>query len=151
MALTLAMLIQALSRSRFPIVLTTSMALGIGAGGLITLGRQAIGDGVITTDIGTTVTTGFITDGTKARNGTFSGMARARPFGRLWYDTPDNAIGYAIHSSRSHHCCDRRLRCGLQCSRDARAQGRFQRTMNSYSHFFVRFFLFAHPESAFNN
>jgi len=24
------------------------------------------------------------------------------PFGRLWYDTPDNAIGYAIHSSRSH-------------------------------------------------
>jgi hypothetical protein len=25
------------------------------------------------------------------------------PFGRLWYDTPDNAIGYAMHSSRSHH------------------------------------------------
>ncbi len=24
------------------------------------------------------------------------------PFGRLWYDTPDNAIGYARHSSRSH-------------------------------------------------
>ena len=24
------------------------------------------------------------------------------PFGRLWYDTPDHAIGYAIHSSRSH-------------------------------------------------
>ena len=24
------------------------------------------------------------------------------PFGRLWYDTPDNAIGYEIHSSRSH-------------------------------------------------
>jgi hypothetical protein len=24
------------------------------------------------------------------------------PFGRLWYDRPDNAIGYAIHSSRSH-------------------------------------------------
>ena len=24
------------------------------------------------------------------------------PFGRLWYDTPDNAIGYAIWSSRSH-------------------------------------------------
>jgi len=22
------------------------------------------------------------------------------PFGRLWYDTPDNAIGYAVHSSR---------------------------------------------------
>jgi len=26
----------------------------------------------------------------------------ALPFGRLWYDTPDNAIGYATHSSRSH-------------------------------------------------
>ena len=25
----------------------------------------------------------------------------ALPFGRLWYDTPDNAIGYAMHSSRS--------------------------------------------------
>jgi len=24
------------------------------------------------------------------------------PFGRLWYDTPDHAIGYAIHYSRSH-------------------------------------------------
>ena len=24
------------------------------------------------------------------------------PFGRLWYDTPDNAIGYAMHRSRSH-------------------------------------------------
>ena len=23
------------------------------------------------------------------------------PFGRLWYDTPDNAIGYAMHRSRS--------------------------------------------------
>jgi hypothetical protein len=25
------------------------------------------------------------------------------PFGRLWYDTPDNATGYAMHSSRSHN------------------------------------------------
>jgi len=24
------------------------------------------------------------------------------PFGRLWYDRPDHAIGYAMHSSRSH-------------------------------------------------
>jgi hypothetical protein len=64
MPLTLAMApIRALSRSGFPIVPTTSMALGIGADRLITLGRQATGDGVITTDIGTTVTTGFITDG----------------------------------------------------------------------------------------
>jgi len=29
-------------------------------------------------------------------------ISDALPFGRLWYDTPDNAIGYAIHSSRSH-------------------------------------------------
>jgi hypothetical protein len=39
------------------------MALGIGTDGLITLGRRGTGDGVITTDIGTTVTTGIITDG----------------------------------------------------------------------------------------
>ena len=79
------------------------MALGIGAEGLITLGRQAIGDGVIITDIGTTVTTGFITDGTKERNGTFQWNGEgARPFGRPWNDTPDNAIGYAMHYSRSH-------------------------------------------------
>jgi len=25
------------------------------------------------------------------------------PFGRLWFDTPDHAIGYAMHSSRSHN------------------------------------------------
>ena len=25
------------------------------------------------------------------------------PFVRLWYDTPDNAIGYAMHNSRSHY------------------------------------------------
>ncbi len=24
------------------------------------------------------------------------------PFGRLWYDTADNAIDYAMHGSRSH-------------------------------------------------
>ena len=24
------------------------------------------------------------------------------PFGRLWDDTPDHAIGYAMHSSRLH-------------------------------------------------
>jgi hypothetical protein len=24
------------------------------------------------------------------------------PFGRLWYNMPDNAIGYAQHRSRSH-------------------------------------------------
>jgi len=30
-------------------------------------------------------------------------ISDALPFGRLWYDTPDNAVGYAMHSSRSHH------------------------------------------------
>ena len=29
-------------------------------------------------------------------------ISDALPFGRLWYDTPDNAIGYAIQSSHSH-------------------------------------------------
>jgi hypothetical protein len=29
-------------------------------------------------------------------------VSDALPFGRLWYDTPDNAIGYAMHSSCSH-------------------------------------------------
>ena len=29
-------------------------------------------------------------------------ISDALPFGRLWYDTPDNAIGYAMHSSRAH-------------------------------------------------
>ena len=24
------------------------------------------------------------------------------PFGRLWYDTPDDAVGYAMHRRRSH-------------------------------------------------
>ena len=24
-------------------------------------------------------------------------ISDALPFGRLWYDTPDNAIGYAMH------------------------------------------------------
>jgi len=30
-------------------------------------------------------------------------ISDALPFGRLWYDTPDDAIGYAMHSSRSHN------------------------------------------------
>jgi len=28
-------------------------------------------------------------------------ISDALPFGRLWYDTPDHAIAYAMHSSRS--------------------------------------------------
>jgi hypothetical protein len=30
-------------------------------------------------------------------------ISEALPFGRLWYDTPDHAIGYTMHSSRSHN------------------------------------------------
>jgi hypothetical protein len=29
-------------------------------------------------------------------------ISDALPFGRLWYDTPDHAVGYATHNSRSH-------------------------------------------------
>jgi hypothetical protein len=29
-------------------------------------------------------------------------ISDALPFGRLWYDTKDDAMGYAMHSSRSH-------------------------------------------------
>jgi hypothetical protein len=29
-------------------------------------------------------------------------ISDALPFGRLWYDGPDHAIGYAMHYSRSH-------------------------------------------------
>jgi hypothetical protein len=29
-------------------------------------------------------------------------ISDALPFGRLWYDTADNAIGYAMHRKRSH-------------------------------------------------
>jgi hypothetical protein len=29
-------------------------------------------------------------------------ISHALSLGRLWYDRPDNAIGYAMHSSRSH-------------------------------------------------
>jgi hypothetical protein len=29
-------------------------------------------------------------------------ISDALPFGRLWYDTPENTIGYAMHYSRSH-------------------------------------------------
>lgn len=64
----------------FLIVLTTSMALGIGTDGLITLGRQGTGDGVITTDIGTTATTGIITDGGgKLRNVSLHVAAHTTP------------------------------------------------------------------------
>jgi hypothetical protein len=39
------------------------------------------------------------------------------PFGRLWYDTPDNAIGYAMHDSRSHDAVIR-VYDDLRCDRN---------------------------------
>jgi hypothetical protein len=30
-------------------------------------------------------------------------ISNTLPFGRLWYDTPDHAVGYAMHSGRSHN------------------------------------------------
>ena len=39
---------------------------------------------------------------TQANGGGVDPISDALPFGRLWYDTPENAIGYAMHSSRSH-------------------------------------------------
>jgi hypothetical protein len=32
----------------------------------------------------------------------FDLLSDALPFGRLWYDTSDNAVGYAMHNNRSH-------------------------------------------------
>jgi hypothetical protein len=33
----------------------------------------------------------------------FDQISDVLPFGRLRYDMPDHAIGYAVHRSRSHH------------------------------------------------
>jgi hypothetical protein len=37
----------------------------------------------------------------------FDLISDALPFGRLWYDTPEHAIGYAMHDSRSHEAGNR--------------------------------------------
>ena len=54
------------------------------------------------------------------------------PFGRLWYDGPSaasNAIGYAMHYSRSHGAVIRVYDAAGNVIENARAQGRFQRTV----------------------
>ena len=51
-------------------------------------------------------------------------ISSALLFGRLWYDTPDNAIGYAMHSSRSHDAVICVYDAPRQRDRDARARGR---------------------------
>jgi len=52
------------------------------------------------------------------------------PFGRLWYDTPDNAIGYAMHSSRSHDAVIRVYDDAGSVIEGAPAQWRFQRAVS---------------------
>ena len=37
----------------------------------------------------------------KDHRGSADLVSDALPFGRLWYDTPDSAVGYAMHYSRS--------------------------------------------------
>jgi hypothetical protein len=37
-------------------------------------------------------------------------ISDALPFGRLWYDTADNATGYAMHQQPLSRCSDSRLR-----------------------------------------
>jgi len=51
------------------------------------------------------------------------------PFGRLWYDTPDNAIGYAMHCSRSQTAVIRVYDAAGNVIETQRARWRFQRTV----------------------
>jgi hypothetical protein len=56
------------------------------------------------------------------------------PFGRLWYGEPNavsNAIGYAMHSSRSHDAVIRVYDAAGNVIEDARGSGRFQRALTS--------------------
>jgi hypothetical protein len=60
-------------------------------------------------------------------------ISDALPFGRLWYDEPNaisNAIGHAMHYSRSHDAVIRVYDAANSViDKDARAQGRFQRVI----------------------
>jgi hypothetical protein len=51
------------------------------------------------------------------------------PFGRLWYDTPNNAIGDARHSSRSHDAVIRVYDDAGNVIETHEAQGRVQRAV----------------------
>ena len=55
-------------------------------------------------------------------------ISDALPFGRLWYHTRHNAIGYAMHHSRSHHAAIR-IYDDAGNVIETRIRGRFQRTM----------------------
>jgi len=54
------------------------------------------------------------------------------PFGRLWYDTPDHAIGYALHSSRSHDAVIRVYDEAGNVIETPRARGRFQGLVSDF-------------------
>jgi hypothetical protein len=64
----------------------------------------------------------------KDRRG-FDLISDVLPFGRLWYDTPRNAIGYAKHRSRPHVAVIRVYGDTGNVDRNARAHGRFQRVV----------------------
>jgi hypothetical protein len=53
-------------------------------------------------------------------------ISEVLPFGRLWYDTPDNAIGYAMHSSRSHDAVIRVYDAAGDVIWDGRPHGEFR-------------------------
>jgi hypothetical protein len=57
-------------------------------------------------------------------------ISEVLPFGRLWYDTRDNAIGYAMHGSRSHDAVIRVYDSAGDVIEKARAQGRVQRVVS---------------------
>jgi hypothetical protein len=60
-------------------------------------------------------------------------ISDALSFGRLWYGEPnavEDAIGYAMHNSRSHDAVIRVYDAGWQRDRDARAHWRFQRPVS---------------------
>ena len=59
-------------------------------------------------------------------------MSDVLPFSRLWYAGPNalsNAIGYAMHDSRSADAVIRVYDWGWQHDRHARVQGRFHRAV----------------------
>jgi len=51
------------------------------------------------------------------------------PFNRLWYDTPDNAIGYAVHRSRSNDAVIRVYDAGGNVTEMHERKGDFQRVV----------------------
>jgi len=55
------------------------------------------------------------------------------PFGRLWYDTSENAIGYAMHSSRSHDAVIRVYDAAGNVIETHKDKGEFQRAVTRFA------------------